>query len=54
MRKRSEALYEKTSVERDELATGARERMRQLGVDIFASKGKIEAEDKVGQKVLEF
>ena len=28
--------------------------MRQLRVVIFASKGKVEPEDKVGQKVLDF
>ncbi len=50
----AQTLYEEARIEHDPLDTGARERMRQLRVDVFASKGKIEAEDKVGQKVLEF
>jgi hypothetical protein len=50
----AEALYEEARVEHDPSDVDARERMRQLRVVIFASKGKVEAEDKVGQKVLDF
>jgi hypothetical protein len=50
----AQALYEEASIEHDPADLGTKERMRQLRVDIFASKGKLEDEDKVGQKVLEF
>ena len=50
----AQALYEEARIEHDPLDQDARERMRQLRRVIFASKGKIEAQDKVGQKVLEF
>ena len=50
----AEALYEEARIEHDPSDVDAKERMRQLRVVIFASKGKVEAEDKVGQKVLDF
>jgi hypothetical protein len=50
----AEALYEEARIEHDPTDVDAKERMRQLRVVIFASKGKVEAEDKVGQKVLDF
>jgi len=45
----AQALYEEARIEHDPLDTDAKERMRQLRGVIFASKGRIEAEDKVGQ-----
>jgi hypothetical protein len=50
----AEALYEEMSIEHDPSDVDAKERRRQLRIVIFASKGKVEAEDKVGQKVLDF
>jgi hypothetical protein len=49
----AEALYEEMSIEHDPSDVDAKERWRQLRIAIFASKGN-EAEDKVGQKVLDF
>jgi hypothetical protein len=48
------ALFEEAIIEHDPADTETRERLRKLRVDAFASKGKIEAEDRVGQKILEF
>jgi hypothetical protein len=50
----AQALYEEARIEHDPSDKQARERMVQLRRVIFASKGKIEAGDKVGQKVLEY
>jgi hypothetical protein len=48
------ALYEEGMIEHDPADQGTRERMRKLRVDVFASKGKIDDEDRVGQKLSEF
>jgi len=50
----AEALYEEARVEHDPSDQQARERMMQLRRTIYASKGKIADNDKVGQKVLDF
>lgn len=48
------ALYEEARIEHDPADTDARERLRQFRRVVFASKGAIAAEDKVGQKILAF
>jgi hypothetical protein len=50
----AQALYEEARIEHDPSDQQARERLMQLRRTIFASKGKIADDDKVGQKVLEF
>jgi hypothetical protein len=50
----AQALFEEGLIEHDPSDLETRERLRKLRVDVFASKGKIEAEDRVGQKILEF
>jgi hypothetical protein len=47
-------LFDEALIEHDPSDTETRERLRKLRVDAFASKGKIEDEDRVGQKDLEF
>jgi hypothetical protein len=47
-------LYEEGRIENDPSDTEIRERQRKLRMKVFASKGKIESEDSVGQKILEF
>jgi hypothetical protein len=48
------ALFEEAIIEHDPDDREIRERLRKLRVDAFASKGKNEDDDRVGQKILEF
>jgi hypothetical protein len=48
------ALFEDALIEHDPSDQVTRERLRKLRMDVFASKGKFEDEDRVGQKLLEF
>jgi hypothetical protein len=47
-------LFEDAVIEHDPSDQVTRERLRKLRMDVFASKGKFEDEDRVGQKLLEF
>jgi hypothetical protein len=47
-------LYEEGRIEPDPADMDTRERLRLLRVDVFASPGKFEPYDKVGQKIVEF
>jgi hypothetical protein len=50
----AQVLFEDGRIEHDPNDAETRERLRKLRKDVFASKGKIEANDTVGQKILEF
>jgi hypothetical protein len=50
----AQALYDEGRIDHDPTDTDSKQRARQWRSDVYASPGKIEPYDNVGQKVLEF